>query len=179
LHLHPSGKAERTGTFAHFAKRPPKSLTGIQVPPGVRIRGGHQHPAGEANYTIKIVPAACRCRKLRHAATHLCQDEARGAPARRFNPRTAVDQGLGLRWQDSHFFKELFRFPKGTRIDADRFTTPDANPTTELPPGGSSGDGNRSMKWDPVTARGVTDRADADTSRMRNRSTCGSRSRGC
>ena len=156
LHLHPSGKAEREqGQFAlYFAKRPPeKSLTGIQVPPAFGFAAGIDIPAGEANYTIKdsfVLPVDVESYGTRGHAHYLCREMKLVAHLPDGSTRGLLwikDWDFG--WQDSYFFKEPFKLPKGTRIDAElTYDNSAGNPhNPNSPPKRVTGAASPSMRW--------------------------------
>jgi len=103
------------------------------VPPAFGFAAGIDIPAGEANYTIKdsfVLPVDVESYGARGHAHYLCREMKLVAHLPDGTTRGLLwikDWDFG--WQDSYFYKEPFKLPKGTRIDAELiYDNSDGNP---------------------------------------------------
>jgi mono/diheme cytochrome c family protein len=123
LHLHPSGKPETvTGDLAlYFASQPPeRSLLGVQVPPLFGFAAGIDIPAGIPWYVVRdefVLPVAVEAFGARGHAHYLAREMKMTATLPDGSSRGLLwipDWDFG--WQDSYYFKEPQRLPRGTRV---------------------------------------------------------------
>ncbi len=124
MHLHPSGKAQmEDGKLAlYFAKKPPeKSLTGVQVPPVFGFASGIDIPAGARDYTVHdsfVLPVDVEAYGARGHAHYLGREMKMTAVLPDGTTRGLLwIKNWDFSWQDSYFFKEPLKLPKGTKVD--------------------------------------------------------------
>jgi len=125
-HFHPSGKpeVEKSVFGLYFAKEPPKrTLTRIQMPPHYSLFAGLDIPAGEKDYVIKdsyTLPVgidAVGVSAHAHSIAKILKMTA--TPPNGETKTLLLIKDWDFAWQDRYYFKDLQRFPEGTRLDVE------------------------------------------------------------
>jgi mono/diheme cytochrome c family protein len=142
MHFHPTGKVEREQATLglYFADAPPKrTLTALQMPPVFGALAGIDIPAGEKRFVVKdsftlpidvdVIGGGGHAHYL-STEMHMIatlpdgrKQELLGVPDWKFN------------WQESYYFNEPVRLPKGTRLDVEiAYDNSSANPNNPANP---------------------------------------------
>ena len=156
LHIHPNDTAAtEDGRLAlYFTKTPPpKSLTGIQVPPAFGFAAGIDIPAGEKRFVVHDtfeLPIDVEAYGARGHAHYLCREMKMTATLPNGSKRGLLwIANWDFGWQDSYYFKTPMKLPKGTRSTwTSSTTTPTAFPPTRTRrPRASGGAASPPTRW--------------------------------